>query len=244
MGLCCSPKHNLRCLTHTNALGAPGIGVGCSQKPGHIKCPAQRTQRRSRGGENAPLRARKCSSPGGAVPSCPHRADPCARQHRGTRASSSRCPCPGGTTASAQPLPPALGALHSSYLMSSPLRNRILSPALRAAFSAGLPEGQRGLSCSTSGWDGGPGTPRAGQPLHPARLGGLGAFSQLGAAASPHWEHWSHFGMVAGHVSHFSQQGVDKAKPNCTKDASLFHWQSCPAEPWESPFCSFLANST
>lgn len=29
--------------------------------------------------------------------------------------------------------------LQSSYLMSSPLRNRIRSPALRAAFSAGLP---------------------------------------------------------------------------------------------------------
>lgn len=80
-------------------------------------------------------------SPREAVPSCPHRANPCARQYVGTRASSSCFPCPRVTTECAQTLPPALGALPSSYLMSRPLRNRILSPALRAAFSAGLPKG-------------------------------------------------------------------------------------------------------
>lgn len=68
----------------------------------------------------------------------------CVQQHTGTRASSSHFPCPRVTTACAQPLAPALGTLgHGSYLMSRPLRNRILSPALRAAFSAGLPKGTR-----------------------------------------------------------------------------------------------------
>lgn len=99
--------------------------------------------------------------------------------------------------------------LQSSYLMSSPLRNRIRSPALRAAFSAGLPArtgNERGFS-----W----GPMLGGSPV-PRNSPGRGIWGGWGCSL----DMGNYFRLFTEPIFYLSKQEMHKAKLNCTKGTS------------------------
>lgn len=137
--------------------------------------------------------------------------------------------------------------------MSRPLRKRIRSPALRAAFSAGLPK-RSGNKRGFSWWipaDGvvvpaqpGPGTP-PGQGLHCSWSIWVGWSCSPGTVTPVpglHWNRGCDFRQSAEH-RHCSASQTGSAWSR--RGLCQRHWSFNPenpiTEPWKSPFCYFLA---